>query len=140
MRYNGRFGDEMVQGINPTQTSLLEPFRHLRIDLPNSAPDPSLAADTSSEILKSTLAATSFPVLLERIDGDKNEARFYLVSVQPTLFSPISVVRIYGRKGVSQNVRITPMASLADARKVAQKHVDTRLRHGYSVARLGGGQ
>lgn len=42
---------------------------------------------------------TDPPLYLERIDPSRNMARFYAMSVQPTLFGEVSLVRRWGRIG-----------------------------------------
>jgi predicted DNA-binding WGR domain protein len=75
-------------------------------------------------------------VLFERIDVEQNEQRYYLVAWQPTLFG-WGVVRIWGRKGETQNLRAEPFPSLAEAWPVIRGHIRARLRHGYRIAREG---
>ncbi len=41
------------------------------------------------------------PVHLHRIDPERNMHRFYLLTVQPTLFGGVSVIRNWGRIGSS---------------------------------------
>jgi len=54
-------------------------------------------------------------VLFDRTDPVQNTQRFYLVAWLPTLFEEGAVVRIFGRKGVSQRLYSTPFPSLAEA-------------------------
>jgi len=42
---------------------------------------------------------TNAPLYLERIDPSRKMARFYAISVQPTLFGEVSLVRRWGRIG-----------------------------------------
>ena len=73
-------------------------------------------------------------ILFERVDPTRNEDRYYYLGWQPTLFDTGAVVRIFGRKGVSQRVMVPePYPSLNDAWSTIRKHVRTRLRHGYRV-------
>ncbi|MBB1251750.1 WGR domain-containing protein [Rhizobium sp. G21] len=47
------------------------------------------------------------PVYLTHVDPGRNMARFYTMSVQPTLFGECSVVREWGRIGTGGQVRET---------------------------------
>ncbi|MGO4568697.1 WGR domain-containing protein [Rhizobium sp. 2YAF20] len=40
-----------------------------------------------------------YHVYVERVDFEKNMARFYALAVQPTLFGDVSLVRCWGRIG-----------------------------------------
>jgi predicted DNA-binding WGR domain protein len=40
-----------------------------------------------------------YHVYVERIEPEKNMARFYVLAVQPTLFGEVSLVRCWGRIG-----------------------------------------
>jgi predicted DNA-binding WGR domain protein len=39
------------------------------------------------------------PLVLERVDASKNMARFYALSVEPSLFGDTALVRHWGRLG-----------------------------------------
>lgn len=41
----------------------------------------------------------SYHLYIERIEPEKNMARFYALTVQPTLFGEVSLVRCWGRIG-----------------------------------------
>lgn len=43
---------------------------------------------------------------VQRIDATKNMARFYLLSIEPTLFGNISLVRNWGRMGTRGQERV----------------------------------
>ena len=75
--------------------------------------------------------ATETTLYLERIDPTRNMARFYAMSVQPTLFGECSLVRCWGRIGAPGRVMIETFSQpdqLVGARSklVRQKH-----RRGY---------
>jgi predicted DNA-binding WGR domain protein len=40
-----------------------------------------------------------YQLYIERIEPEKNMARFYVLAVQPTLFGEVSLVRCWGRIG-----------------------------------------
>ncbi|HEY1780426.1 MAG TPA: WGR domain-containing protein [Roseiarcus sp.] len=44
-------------------------------------------------------------LVLERVDRTKNMARYYVLSVEPTLFAESSLVRRWGRIGGAEQVR-----------------------------------
>lgn len=73
-------------------------------------------------------------VQLERVNPAKNEARFYYLAWQPTLFGGNAVVRMWGRKR-SNRFRLLsmPFPSLAEAWPTIRRLVKTRLRHGYQI-------
>src|ERR1700721_922423 len=57
-------------------------------------------------------------LVLERVDRSKNMARYYVLSVEPTLFAESSLVRRWGRIGSAGRTRIDlhaspPLAQLA---------------------------
>ncbi|WP_082837329.1 WGR domain-containing protein [Labrenzia sp. OB1] len=59
------------------------------------------------------------PVFLTRIDPHRNMARFYVLSVEPTLFGDYAVQRRWGRLGTSGRSRsdLFPDLVSAHARK-----------------------
>lgn len=48
-------------------------------------------------------------VYLTRVDASQNMARYYRMTVQPTLFGEWSVVREWGRLGRGGQVRVVPL-------------------------------
>jgi predicted DNA-binding WGR domain protein len=72
-------------------------------------------------------------VLFERINPERNESRFYYLAWQPTLFDGGSVVRLWGRKGKTQNVLHTPVATLEEAWPLLRRLIRLRLGRGYRV-------
>jgi predicted DNA-binding WGR domain protein len=98
-----------------------------------------MASDTDNPTLLQVL-------VLERVDRAKNMARFYVLSIEPTLFEDLALVRRWGRIGSAGCQRI----DLHPSRRVAQmeltKWLDRkrrpcsrrRRRHGFSItARVG---
>ena len=71
--------------------------------------------------------------LFERVNPERNEARFYYVSWQATLFEAGAVVRLWGRKGETQKELATPFPSLAEAWPLLRRVLRSRLRRGYRV-------
>ena len=73
-------------------------------------------------------------ILFERVNPERNEARFYYLSWQPTLIHSNAVVRLYGRRGESQHwISPQPFSSLEEAWPSIRKVIKTRLRHGYRI-------
>ena len=69
---------------------------------------------------------------LERVDREKNVARFYELCWTPTLLG-WAVVRRYGRIGRSQRTLISPFPDKEAAWPLIRALVRRRLRHGYRV-------
>jgi predicted DNA-binding WGR domain protein len=73
-------------------------------------------------------------LLFERVNLACNEHRFYYLGWQQTLIDAGAIVRIYGRKGGFQRMLTPiPFESLAAAWPTIQKHIKTRLSHGYRI-------
>ena len=72
-------------------------------------------------------------LVLERVDRAKNMARFYVLSIKPTLFEDLALVRRWGRIGSAGRERI----DLHPSRRVAQieleKWLDRKRRRGYQL-------
>ena len=85
-----------------------------------------MAADTD----KSTLLQV---LVFERVDHAKNTARFYVLSIEPTLFEDLALVRRWDRIGSAGRERI----DLHPSRRVAQielkKWLDRKRRRGYQL-------
>jgi len=71
--------------------------------------------------------------LLRRINLARNEARYYYVLVGPALLDRHAVIRVWGRIGGQQRVMVTPCQNDEEARTLAKKLIQLRLRHGYSL-------
>ena len=69
--------------------------------------------------------------LLYRIDASRNMARFYRLSIQPTLFGGSSLVRNWGRIGTDGRLKVELFDTPREA-TAAREHVASRkLRRGY---------
>ena len=72
-------------------------------------------------------------LVLERVDRARNMARFYVLSIEPTLFVDLALVRRWGRIGSAGRERI----DLHSCRQVAQielkKWLDRKRRSGYQL-------
>ncbi len=69
---------------------------------------------------------------LERVEPEKNAARFYELYWAPTLLG-WAVVRTYGRIGRSQRTVVSPFTDEVQAWPFIRALVKRRLRHGYRV-------
>ena len=65
-------------------------------------------------------------LVLERVDRTKNMARYYVLSVEPTLFAELSLVRRWGRIGGAGRTRIDLHASPPLAQISAQHMARTQ--------------
>src|SRR4029450_195515 len=73
-------------------------------------------------------------LLLERVNPEKNENRFYYLAWQPSLFAEGAVVRSYGRKdGPRPTLTPLPSPSLPEAWPLIRALIRRRLRHGYQI-------
>ena len=73
-------------------------------------------------------------IILDHIDPAVNQNRWYMVSVQATLFYPCSVVIAWGRRDNDfQQWRVIPAESRAQADKVAAKIVERKIKRGYQA-------
>lgn len=70
-------------------------------------------------------------VYLVRVDASRNMARYYRMSVQPTLFGEWSVVREWGRVGRGGQVRASPYPSESEAARVVATIERQKVRRGY---------
>ncbi|MBN9245505.1 MAG: WGR domain-containing protein [Mesorhizobium sp.] len=69
--------------------------------------------------------------LLHRIDPARNMARFYLLSLQPTLFGEVSVVRSWGRIGTAGRCKIESHETGQGACAALARLKAAKLRRGY---------
>lgn len=70
-------------------------------------------------------------VYLERRDVERNMARFYAVTITPTLFGEWAVVREWGRIGSPGTVREERYGSEQEALAAQKKLGETKCRRGY---------
>jgi predicted DNA-binding WGR domain protein len=69
---------------------------------------------------------------LERVDPDEHISRWYAVSVQPTLFGRVAVVRLWGsRESDFQQRKAQPYDDEGSARAAAGRLVQEKIRRGY---------
>lgn len=72
-------------------------------------------------------------VYLTHVDPERNMARFYTMSVQPTLFGECSVVREWGRIGTGGQVRETHHTTPQEAQTFAAQILRQKIRKGYKI-------
>lgn len=70
-------------------------------------------------------------VYLTRTDASQNMARYYLMSVEATLFGEWSLVREWGRIGRAGQVRSNTYPGQAEAEDAMEKLRAAKLRKGY---------
>jgi predicted DNA-binding WGR domain protein len=70
-------------------------------------------------------------LVLERIDDAHNMARFYVLSVEPTLFDEVSLVREWGRIGARGRRRIDLHASAGAAHLALDAWFARKTKRGY---------
>jgi predicted DNA-binding WGR domain protein len=69
--------------------------------------------------------------VLHRIDPAQNMARFYCLSLQPTLFGEVSVVRAWGRIGTRGRMKIDSYPT-GEGASAAFEHLEkAKRRRGY---------
>jgi predicted DNA-binding WGR domain protein len=68
---------------------------------------------------------------LERRDPARDMARFYIVTLAPTLFGEVALVREWGRIGSAGTVRETWLASAGAAEAAALRLARRKRRRGY---------
>lgn len=70
--------------------------------------------------------------LLHRINPEKNEARYYRITVGPCLAGPYAVIWVWGRIGRRRSgFLIRVCTSAVEAEALAARSVQRRLRRGY---------
>jgi predicted DNA-binding WGR domain protein len=79
---------------------------------------------------------SSTPLVLKSVDPDCNKARFYALSVEPTLFGDTALVRHWGRIGTKGRHRIDLYSSLQEAWQAADVIARSKRRRGYREAAL----
>lgn len=79
---------------------------------------------------------TSTPLVLKNVDPDRNKARFYALSVEPTLFGDTALVRHWGRIGTKGRHRIDLYSSLQEAWHAAEQIARSKKRRGYQETAL----
>ena len=76
------------------------------------------------------------PVILRRVDPERNMARFYRMQIQPTLFGGVTLIREWGRIGQAGTCRHDQYDSAEAARSALDAMRQSKLRRGYSDQKL----
>jgi len=74
------------------------------------------------------------PLHLRRIDASRNMRRFYLLSIQPTLFGGATLVRNWGRVGSSGQTMMQTFDDRTDAGGAFDRLERAKRRRGYGDA------
>lgn len=72
-------------------------------------------------------------LVLERVDRARNMARYYVLSIEPTLFEDFAVVRRWGRIGCAGRTRIDLHPSPPVAEIELEKWLSRKRRRGYML-------
>lgn len=72
-------------------------------------------------------------LVLERCDPARNMARYYVLSVEPTLFGEAALVRQWGRLGTRGRQRIELHLNPAIAAVALDSWLRAKLRRGYRL-------
>lgn len=73
------------------------------------------------------------PLLLHRIDRDRNMARFYLLTIEPTLFGGTSLVRMWGRIGTRGQCKVQNFSGVENTVACFNKIARQKQRRGYKL-------
>ncbi|MCP3467986.1 WGR domain-containing protein [Bradyrhizobium sp. CCGUVB23] len=71
------------------------------------------------------------PLHLRRIDASRNMRRFYTLSIQPTLFGGMSLVRNWGRIGTNGQVMVQTFDNGTEAGEAFGRLECVKRRRGY---------
>lgn len=74
------------------------------------------------------------PLYLRRIDPARNMARFYLLTIQPTLFGGVSIVRSWGRIGTDGRSMMETFDAPQDAHGALTRLERRKRQRGYRDA------
>ena len=72
-------------------------------------------------------------LVLDRIRPERNERRFYALSVGVDLFGNIHLLRNWGRIGTGGRVRVDVYSGTGDAISALQKRARAKCRRGYEA-------
>jgi len=90
-----------------------------------------LDALTKSQEYRGMSFSDCKPLHLRRVDAARNMARFYVLSIQPTLFGGMSLVRAWGRIGTNGREKIETFDETADANHAFARLEQSKRRRGY---------
>ena len=72
-------------------------------------------------------------LVLDRCDAQQNMQRFYVLSIEPTLFGDSAVLRQWGRHGARGCERRDLYATTAAAREALDEWLRRKARRGYKM-------
>ena len=72
-------------------------------------------------------------LVLERRDPAANMARFYVLSLEPTLFGDTALVREWGRLGARGRRRLNLFCEKATASEALETWLERKVQRGYRV-------
>ena len=78
-----------------------------------------------------TTSPSSAVYSFRRIDAARNMARFYMLSIEPTLFGEVAVLRHWGRIGAGGRQTLSLHATMSEAILVLHRQIERRRRRGY---------
>ena len=70
-------------------------------------------------------------LVLERVDPAQNMARFYVLSIEPTLFDDVALAREWGRLGSRGRRRLDLYKDAAQAREALETWLRRKSKRGY---------
>ncbi len=80
------------------------------------------------------MTTISDDIYLERRDPAKNMARFYMLSIEPTLFGDVRLRRHWGRIGTRGQVKLHDFAKREEAAALFSSLLRAKRRRGYGEA------
>ncbi|CAK7260944.1 MULTISPECIES: WGR domain-containing protein [unclassified Shinella] len=99
--------------------------------------DSKLSLDAGSGVGDSTLMlAQPYHLYVERVDPDRNMARFYALAIEPTLFGTPRLLRRWGRIGTSGRTMVHDFEREEEAVALFLDLLRERRAHGYRVKRI----
>jgi predicted DNA-binding WGR domain protein len=75
-------------------------------------------------------------IVLRRIDPARNMARYYALTLEPTLFGEIAVMRHWGRIGTRGRSKSCFLGPMEAARTALRRQAERKRRRGYGTADL----
>jgi len=78
------------------------------------------------------IEAAQLQVVLERVDPAMNLSRYYVVSIEPTLFAENTVVRRWGRIGSWGRQRLEFTDTAGEARQALETWLARKRKRGYT--------
>lgn len=94
--------------------------------------DSGLSLDTGTRIADSAFMITVHRHLYaERRDAARNMARFYVLSIEPTLFGDVCLIRRWGRIGTVGRMKTVSFAGEQEALRLFARIQQQKTRRGY---------